>query len=78
MIFHLESWLQRVAVLHLEDRCRRALDLARDIDSSVKCLVSDALEISHLSNFLIEISDFPYPHSGKSLFDFMLSCKMTC
>ncbi|KAG0566198.1 hypothetical protein M758_7G042000 [Ceratodon purpureus] len=30
---------QRVAVLHLEDRCRRALEWARKIDPSVACLV---------------------------------------
>lgn len=44
--------------VYLEDSCRRALDLARDIDSLVKCLVSDALHISLFINFLIEISDF--------------------
>lgn len=30
---------QRVAVLHLEDKCRRALKLARTLDPSVQCLV---------------------------------------
>ncbi|KAJ7557997.1 hypothetical protein O6H91_04G020700 [Diphasiastrum complanatum] len=30
---------QRVAILHLEDRCRRAIDWARKIDPTVSCLV---------------------------------------
>lgn len=33
-------FIQRVAVLHLEDRCRRALEWARKIDPSVACLVT--------------------------------------
>jgi len=34
---------QRVAVLHLENRCRRALKLARMIDPSVQWLVSNSI-----------------------------------
>ncbi|XP_024395864.1 probable tRNA N6-adenosine threonylcarbamoyltransferase, mitochondrial [Physcomitrium patens] len=35
----LAASFQRVAVLHLEDRCRRALEWARKINPSVQCLV---------------------------------------
>jgi N6-L-threonylcarbamoyladenine synthase len=34
-----DEFVQRVAVQHLEDRCRRALEWARTIDPSVDCLV---------------------------------------
>jgi len=57
----LAASFQRVAVLHLEDKCRRALTLACKIDPSVQCLVvsggvaSNQVVRSRLTSVTLEV-----------------------
>lgn len=58
--------LQRVAVLHLEERCERAIDWALKIEPSIKFLVMCIffLYITLLLNQVslwVQVLDFPYP-----------------
>lgn len=54
--FVFDEFVQRVAVQHLEDRCRRALEWAQTIDPSVDCLVRNILWLASRLQILLKES----------------------